>query len=167
MIFAQRAWLTATLVCMTAHETQSFFLPDEFFCLQTRLLSQTYNLAHILLNRSQSDHVFIPVRSLQYLAIVEKNTFWFVDSLDYAVRGNEGGRLIRISWHPLLHTNEREGLNQDMDCRVLYYGKDMHDIQNRLGHEFYQSMLQVDQRQRDSIKAGCKAKILQLRLQGT
>jgi len=148
---------------MTVHDTQSFFTPDEFFCQKTRLLSQTYNLAHVLLNRSQSDHLFVPIRSLQYLAIIEKNAFWFVDSLAYAVRGDEGGRLIRISWHPLINANEREGLTQDMDCRVIFYGEDMSEIQTRLNSEFYQSMLQIDQRHRDSLNAVCKASILPLR----
>lgn len=148
---------------MTAHDTQSFFTPDEFFCQETKVLSRTYNLAHVLLNRSQSSHLFIPIRSLQYLAIVEKNTFWFVDSLAYAVRDNEGGRLIRVSWHPLISGNEREGLTQNMDCRVIFYGEDMSEIQKRLNSEFYQSMLQIDQRHRDSLNTDCKVSILPLR----
>ena len=126
-------------------------------------MSQTYNLAHVLLNRSQSSHLFIPVRSLQYLAIIEKNAFWFVDSLAYAVRGDEGGRLIRVSWHPLVSANEREGLTQNMDCRVIFYGEDMSEIQKRLNSEFYQSMLQVDQRHRDSLNTDCKVSILPLK----
>ncbi|MBT4836175.1 MAG: hypothetical protein HON94_02390 [Methylococcales bacterium] len=149
---------------MTAHDTQSFFTPDEFFCKKTQVLSQTYNLAHILLNRSQSKHIFVPIRSMQYLAIVEKNTFWFVDSLAYAVRKNEGGRLIRISWHPLLKVNQREGLTQNMECRVVFYGEDMEHIQNRLNSEFYQSMLQIDQRHRSSINTNSKISILPLGL---
>ena len=148
---------------MTAHDTQSFFTPDMFFCQQTRLLSQTYNLAHILLKRSQSNHLFIPLRSLQYLAIIEKNTFWFVDSLAYAVRGDEGGRLIRISWHPLIGLNQREGRNQKMDCGVVFYGDDMHEIQSRLNHEFHQSMQLIDQRQRDALKTDGIISILPLR----
>ena len=148
---------------MTAHDTQSFFTPDEFFCQETRLLSQTYNLAHVLLKRSQSDHIFIPVRSLQYLAIIEKNAFWFVDSLAYAVRGDEGGRLIRVSWHPVINVNQREGLTQNMDCRVIFYGEDMSEIQTRLNNEFYQSMLQIDQRHRDSLNSNCKVSILPLK----
>ena len=148
---------------MSAHDTQSFFIPDEFFCQQTRLLSQTYNLAHVLLNRSRSDHLFLPIRSLQYLAIIEKNAFWFVDSLAYAVRGNEGGRLIRVSWHPLINAGQREGLTQHMDCRVIFYGEDMSEIQNRLNTEFYQSMLQIDQRHRETLSTDCKVSILPLR----
>jgi len=155
--------VNATIHGMTAHDTQSFFTPDEFFCQKTRLLSRIYNIAHVLLNRNQADHLFVPIRSLQYLAIIEKNAFWFVDSLAYAVRDDEGGRLIRVSWHPLISPNQREGLTQDMDFRVIFYGEDMSDIQTRLCSEFYQSMLQIDQRHCDSLNTDCKVSILPLR----
>ena len=102
-------------------------------------------------------------RSLQYLAIIEKNAFWFVDSLAYAVRGDESGRLIRVSWHPVINANQREGLTQHMDCRVIFYGEDMSEIQTRLNSEFYQSMLQIDQRHRDSLNTNCKVSILPLK----
>jgi len=148
---------------MTAHDTQSFFTPDEFFYQTTRLPSQTYNLAHTLLKRSQSSHLFIPIRSLQYLAIIEMNTFWFVDSLAYATRGDEGGRLIRVSWSPLVTASQREGLSQHMDCRTIFYGGDMQEIQKRLNGEFYQAMLQIDQRHRASINTNCNVSILPLR----
>ncbi len=148
---------------MTAHDTQSFFTPDAFFCQKTRLLSQTYNLAHVLLNRSKSSHLFIPIRSLQYLAIIEKNVFWFVDSLAYAVQGDEGGRLIKVSWHPIITANQREGLTQNMDCRVMFYGEDMRETQNRLNGEFYQAMQLVDQRYCDSLPSECKVSILPLK----
>ena len=148
---------------MTAHDTQSFFTPEEFSCQQTTLLSQTYNLAHVLLNRSEADYLFIPIRSLQYLAIIEKEAFWFVDSMAYAVRGDEGGRLIRVSWHPLVSAHDREGLTQNMDCKVVFYGTDMSEIQKRLNSEFHQSMLQIDQRHRDSLNTNCKVSILPLR----
>jgi len=148
---------------MTAHDRQTFFTPDAFFCQKTKLVSSVYNLAHVLLNRSQSSHVFIPIRSMQYLAIIEKNAFWFVDSLAYAVRGDEGGRLIRVSWHPVINASQRVGLNQDMDCHVIFYGEDMSEIQNRLNGEFYKAMLDIDQRQRSSIVADSKVSILPLR----
>ena len=149
---------------MTAHRIQSFFTPEEFFCQKDMLLSKTYNLAHVLLNRSQSDFVFVPIRSMQYLAIIEKDVFWFVDSLAYAVRGEEGGRLITVSWRPLLSAGERSSLNQHMECRVIFYGEDRSDVQQRLRGEFFQAMQLLDQRFRESIVSDCKVSILPLRL---
>ncbi|MFV2060941.1 MAG: hypothetical protein ACC653_09675 [Gammaproteobacteria bacterium] len=148
---------------MTVHDTQSFFTPDEFFCQSSRLLSKTYNLAHILLKRSQSSHLFIPIRTLQYLAIIENDIFWFVDSLAYAVRGDEGGRLIRISWKPVIKNAQRNDLTQHMDCRVIFYGTDMSEIQNRLNSEFYQAMLLIDKRYRDTLVADYKVNIVSLK----
>lgn len=149
---------------MTAHRTQSFFTPDEFFCQNDLLLSRTYNLAHVLLNRSQSDFLFVPIRSMQYLAIIEKDAFWFVDSMAYAVRGGEGGRIITVSWHPLLSAGKRCSLNQHMECRVIFYGGDMGEIQQRLRGEFFQSMQLLDQRYRESLVADSEVSILPLRL---
>ena len=148
---------------MTAHDTQSFFTPDEFSCQTARIASQTYNLAHVLLNRSKSKHLFIPIRSLQYLAIIENDAFWFVDSLAYAVRDDEGGRLIKISWHPILSGTEREDLTQHMDCRIVFYGEDMREMQTRLNNEFYQAMLLIDQRHRETLSDNYQINILPLR----
>ena len=149
---------------MTAHDTQSFFTPDEFSCQESRLLSNIYNLAHVLLNRSKSDHLFVPIRTLQYLAVIEKEAFWFVDSQAYAVRGDEGGRLIRVSWHPIIDSSQRDGLTQHMDCKVVFYGGDMSEIQTRLNGEFYQAMLLMDQRHRDTLVSDCSINILPLRI---
>ncbi len=117
---------------MTAHDTQSFFTPEPFFCVKSTILARSYNLAQVLLKRSQSDHVFIPIRSLQYLAIIEMNAIWFVDSLAYATRGEEGGRLVTISWHPVITDGQRDGLIQPLENRVIFYQQDRKEIQSRL-----------------------------------
>ncbi len=151
---------------MSTNSTESFFIPEEFSCQQEMLLSHTYNLAHVLLNRCQSDHLFVPIRSMQYLAIVEQNAFWFVDSMAYAVQDSEGGRLITTSWHPVLNPASREGLDQHMDCHIIFYQGDMSDIHNRLRGEFLQAMRQLDSRYRDTIEVDRKIAILPLRSPG-
>jgi hypothetical protein len=148
---------------MPAHDTQSFFTPDEYSCLSETLLSKTYNLAHILLNRSQSTHLFIPIRSMQYLAIIEKNMIWFVDSLTYAVRDNEGGRLITVSWQPILSVHQRNDLNEHVPCHVIFYGGDRNEVHKRLRSEFYVAMGLIDQRYRKTSLPGGGAKILSLK----
>ncbi len=49
-----------------------------------------------------------------------------------------------------------------MGCRVIFYGDDMNEIQNRLNGEFYQSMLQIDHHHRDSVAENYKVNILLL-----
>jgi len=110
--------------------------------------SATYNLAHILLNRTTSDHVLVPIRSMQYLAVIDGNDFWFVDSLAYAVNEKEGGRMITVSWHTE-KAIDRHSLGQNIPLKVIFYERDMKDIQLRLSSEFFQAMQQMDQRFRD------------------
>ncbi len=148
---------------MTAHDTLSFFTPDAFFCQRDSILSKTYNLAQVLLNRSRTGHVFVPIRSMQYLAVIEKDAFWFVDSMAYAVRNHQGGRLVRLSWHPLLGPGQRDDLSKPMDCHVIFYGKDTLNILQRLRGELFQSMQLLDQRYRDSHIPGGKISILPLK----
>lgn len=100
---------------------------------------------------------------MQYLAIIEADTFWFVDSLAYAVRGTEGGRMITVSWHPVQSASQRDSLEQHMDCRVVFYEKDMNDVQTRLRGEFYQAMQLLDERYRDQNIPAEGARILSIK----
>jgi len=147
---------------MSAHDTQSFFKPDEFSCQDSTILANCYNLAHTLLKRTQSDHLFVALRSLQYLAIVEEDSFWFVDSMEYAVRGDEGGRLIRVSWHPTKTPHEREALTENMDCHVIFYGQDMKEVQMRLTTEFYKELLLIDKHYQENTHVESSISILPL-----
>ena len=135
---------------MSSHSSASFFTPEVYSTHDDLILANTYNLAHTLLHRSNTTHLFIPIRSMQYLAIIEADTIWFVDSMAYAVQDGEGGRMITISWHPQGDTN-REGLNQHVPCRVTYYGEEQDEIQRRLRNEFLQAMELVDQRYREQL----------------
>lgn len=146
---------------MQSQSQQTFFLPNQHSCYKTTMRSETYNLAHTLLNRSQSEHVFVPIRNLQYLAIVEKNDIYFVDSQAYAVNDNEGGRMITISWHTS-PAQQRESLEQHLPMEVIFYDQDMKDIQSRMCQEFYQAMQLMDQRYRDESIPGEGARIITL-----
>jgi len=144
---------------MSHHETHSFFIPPAFSTQLSAINSAAYNLAHILLNRTESDYVLVPVRSMQYLAVIDGNDFWFVDSQAYAVNQNEGGRMITVSWHTD-SASERTSLGQNIPLKVIFYARDMQQIQTRLTGEFYQAMQQMDQRYRDQQIPAEGAKII-------
>jgi hypothetical protein len=146
---------------MPPHTPQTFILPDQFAQKTSTIRADAYNLAHTLLKRTDSHYVFVPIRSMLYLAIIEAHDIWFVDSQAYAVKDNEGGRLITVSWHddPAI---ARSALNENMALRVVYYQQDRSDIQGRLNQEFYQAMLLMDQRYRDQQIPGEGARILNL-----
>ncbi len=141
---------------------QTFFLPTPCKHFSSMVRAETYNLAHTLLNRSDSEYVFVPIRSMQYLAVIEGHDIWFVDSLAYAVNENEGGRLITISWH----TNpkmERNALIENTPIEIIFYQKHISEIQLRLSSEFHRAMLLVDERYRDQQIPDEGARIIHLK----
>ena len=132
---------------MPTHDKQTFFLPNRFCESHSTIPFSSYNLARSLYKRAQSKPVFIPIRSMQYLAIVDGDDYWFVDSQAYAVRNERGGRMITVSWHP--DAQGRESILQNLPMRVVYYDCDMSEVQARLLGEFQKAMQLVDSRYRD------------------
>lgn len=147
---------------MQQHTQQTFFLPRQFSGQSSTIASTTYNLAHTLLNRTDSDHIFVPIRSLQYLVVIDGNDFWFVDSQAYAVNENEGGRMITISWHTEAELY-RDSLEQNIPMKIIFYDQDMQAVQLRLTGEFYQAMQLMDQRYRDQQIPAEGARIIELK----
>jgi len=146
---------------MTITVTETFFLPREVERKQWLVPSDIYNLYHSLQKRSQTGHVFVPIRSLQFMAVLDKNEIVFVDSQSYATSEDEGGRLILIAWKfPLSH--DRNALTDPMPCEVVFYEKKNSDLQLRLTSEFRQAMELLDQRYRDNQLPVEGAKILTL-----
>ncbi len=145
---------------MAPHDTQSFFTPELYNSHSDQMLAPCYNLAHTLLNRCGADHLFVPIRTMQYLAIIETNIIWFVDSMSYAVQDGEGGRMTTLSWEPDISPSERESLDQPVPCTITHYGADQSVVLTRLRGEFMQAMQQLDQRYRDKLPATDRPKIL-------
>ncbi len=120
-----------------------------------------YNLYHSLQARSLTGNVFIPIRSLQFMAVLDKNEIVFVDSQSYATSEDEGGRLILIAWK-FAASHDRDALSDPMPCEVVFYETRNSDLQLRLISEFRQAMELIDQRYRDRKLPTEGAKILSL-----
>ncbi len=91
---------------MTTIVTETFFLPKEVSRKNWLIPAELYNLYHSLLKRSTTGHVFVPIRSLQFMAVLDKDEIVFVDSQSYAVSKDEGGRLILLAWK-IAHSHDR------------------------------------------------------------
>ena len=141
--------------------TETFFLPMEVERKYWSVPAGIYNLYRSLLNRSPVDHVFVPVRNMQYLAVMDENEIIFVDSLSYAVSNDQGGRLILIAWQ-FPHSHDRAALTDAMPCEVVFYQHAHDDVQLRLIAEFRRAMETLDQRYRDQELPAKGAKILSL-----
>ena len=146
---------------MTTTVSETFFLPKEVERKAWLVPAEIYNLYHSLQVRDHDGHVFVPIRTLQFMAILDKNEIVFVDSQAYAVANNEGGRIILIAWKfPISH--DRDSLEEPMQSEVVFYDKKDDDLQLRLVSEFREAMELMDQRYRDEIMPKQGAKILTL-----
>lgn len=91
------------------------------------LPATTYNLAIKLLARSETKQLFIPIRSMQYMAIVDTEEFVFVDS--------QRKCWIDIAWQSF-QSHKRESLDQPIEYETVFYREDQTDIMRRLQIEF-------------------------------
>ena len=143
-------------------DTETFFLPDEVDRKVSSVSADIYNLAHTLLSRSEFSCVFVPIRSLQFMGVITETEVVFVDSQAYAYNQDEGGRLIMLAWK-FRNTSERESLNDPVDCDVIYYHPESHEIQRRMVGEFRDALKHLDERYREQALPAEGARILKLR----
>ena len=146
---------------LTVSATETFFLPDEIGRKASRIPADIYNLARTLLARSEFSCVFVPIRSLQFLGVITGNEIVFVDSQAYAYNQDEGGRLITIAWK-FESMNNRQSLDEPVDCDIVYYDSGSEEIQSRLIGDFRAALKLLDERYRESALPSDGARILKL-----
>ena len=136
-----------------------FFLPPELERTQAVLTADVYNLCHSLLSRSPHSCVFVPMRDMQYMAILDKEEIIFVDSLVYQMRNGQGGRIIITAWQFPLN-KERTSLIDPLKCEHIYYHPQAKANALRLQSSFRKAIIQLDQRYRENILPSYMAKVL-------
>lgn len=92
-----------------------------------QLSADTYNLALTLLARSASGNLFIPIRSMQYLAVMDTEEIIFLDG--------ERKCWIDISWQKF-HPQARSSLDEPVEYSAVYYRENTEQLMNRLQAEF-------------------------------
>jgi hypothetical protein len=90
------------------------------------LPAATYNLAHALLSRSPSGYLFVPIRSMQYLAILDAEEFVFLDG--------ERKCWIDIAWQDF-RSQVRTSLDEPVPYQAVYYQPDAAQLMARLQAE--------------------------------
>ena len=91
------------------------------------LPAATYNLAHTLLARSPDGCVFVPIRSMQFLAILDAEDFVFLDG--------ERKCWIDIAWQHF-HARDRASLTDPVAYEAVYYQFSAASLMARLQAEF-------------------------------
>jgi hypothetical protein len=135
--------------------TEIFFLPDEINRQTISLPAPFYNRCRLLLSRCQYEHIFVPIRSMQYLAVIDRKEIIFIDSQAYAVRDGEGGRMILLAWQFRADLRP-DALNEPVPIDLVFYHPSAAEVQKRLMGDFSKSLDILDARYRD---AGCEARV--------
>jgi len=92
-----------------------------------QLSASTYNLAITLLLRCTTRHLFVPIRSMQYMAIIDREEFVFSDG--------ERKCWIDIAWQNF-KPQVRDALDQPVAYQAVYYRGNMSAVMTRLQSEF-------------------------------
>lgn len=100
---------------------------DEVSREPRHLPASTYNLAITLLGRCKDPYLFVPIRSMQYLAILDLEEFVFIDG--------ERKCWIDIAWHHF-KPQMRTALDQSVAYEAIYYRAEQAAIMTRLQREF-------------------------------
>ncbi len=128
-----------------------FYRPEIFSSEERTLPAALYNLAKIMIGKSASGHVFVPVRSMQYLAVLDDEEFIFVDGA--------GNRTIAISWRHF-RPRARNSLDDAVPYEAIYYSPEAVSIMGRLQGDFARALEILASRQ---AKPGEKAKVIVMR----
>jgi len=145
---------------------ETFFRPREHTRERSALPAIVFNNLSLILKRSGSESLFIPIRSMQFQAIVEREEIIFVDSHGgYAHQDGKGGRLIRLAWQTA-SARERESLDGPVPCEIVYYFPDLKEIQRRLMSAFPPVLRQILQQQREKAVQPVEPRVVPFRRAG-
>ncbi len=107
--------------------TERFEIGDPLGREARTLRAGTYNRAQLLLARSGEPALFVPIRSMQYLAVIEPREFIFVDGF--------GSRTVELLWRGF-RPGERESLDDPVPFEMVYFRPGAPDLMRRLHTEF-------------------------------
>jgi len=110
---------------------ETFYRPDELSREPRTLLAETYNLAHTLLSHARQACLFVPIRSMQFLAVVDREEFIFVD--------RDGRRTIEIAWQHF-RPGERKALDAPVAYEAVFYSENAPEVMRRLQQEFLKAL---------------------------
>ena len=122
---------------------ERFYREQEIARLPAFLPAATYNLAHTLLARA-STCLFVPIRSLQYMAVLDAEEFIFVDSQNKA--------WVELAWQHF-HPQARVSLDERVPFEVVHYLPQAAETMKRLPGEFHQSLMLLAERQKPDTPA--------------
>jgi len=99
-----------------------------------QLPAATYNLARTLLARSANGNLFIPIRAMQYLAIMDAEELVFLDG--------ERKCWIDIAWRKF-HPQARTSIDEPVEYEAVYYTDNAEKLMSRLQAELPRALQEL------------------------
>lgn len=109
---------------------ERFYREQEIGRLPGFLPAATYNLAHTLLARA-GKCLFVPIRSLQYMAVLDAEEFIFVDSQNKA--------WVELAWQHF-RPQARTSLDERVPFEIVHYLPQAAETMRRLPAEFHKAL---------------------------
>ncbi len=107
-----------------------------------KLPAVTYNTIRLLFNYSDTSSVFLPIRSMQYMAVIDHEEIIFVDGLS-------ARRTIEFAWQEF-KPQERSNLTDPVSYRFTYYDEKALETIKRAQWEFDKFVHQQHERLKES-----------------
>ncbi len=95
--------------------------------VRRHLPAAVYNTALLLLEHNRDGVVFVPIRSMQFLAVIDREEIIFLDA--------EHKSLVDIAWQHF-RPQLRKSLAEPVPYEAVYYNKGAKETMNRLLVEF-------------------------------
>ena len=103
-----------------------------------QLPAEYYRKIVLLLSRGCEKSLFVPIRTMQYLAIVDCEEIVFIDG--------QGPRTIELAWSGF-RSGERRDLRTPVDYTCIYYEEKGRTAMARLQSEFLKALEALEERQ--------------------
>jgi hypothetical protein len=115
------------------------FYRDQPLSREARSLpAEDYNLTRLLLARAPEGCVFVPIRSMQVLAVIDSEEIIFTH--------REAAREVEIAW-TRFRPDQRAGLGEPVAFEALYYQPGARETMGRLQGEFLKALRLLAERQ--------------------
>jgi hypothetical protein len=115
------------------------FYRDEPLSREARSLpAEDYNLTRLLLARASAGCVFVPIRSMQVLAVIDAEEIIFTH--------REAAREVEIAW-TRFRPDERSRLDEPVGFEALYYQPGARETMSRLQGDFLKALRLMAERQ--------------------
>ena len=133
--------------------TEVFYRGDKIGHEDRNLPAVTYNAMRLLFDYSNSSSVFLPIRSMQYMAIIDHEEVIFVDGLC-------AKKSIEFAWRHF-NPQQRNKLTDPVPFRFSYYEEKALETIKRIQWEFDKALHQHHEKNKEK-RPEVKAEVIKL-----